>query len=189
MKLDGKRVAILATNGFEQSELLSPREALLQAGTKVEVISPEKGKIKGWNKGEWGEEVKVNVLLEKANADEYDAIVFPGSVINTDHLRQIVKAVEFFKSFFKEGSQRPVAAICHGPQTLINADVVKGRKLTSFESIKKDLQNAGAEWVDQQVVVDQGLVTSRKPDDLDAFNEKMIEEIAEGRHEDARIHA
>lgn len=183
MKLDGKKVAILATNGFEYSELVSPREALLEAGAKVEVIAPEGEKIKGWSKGNWGDEVKVNVLLENADADSYDALVLPGGVINPDSLRKNETAIDFVQSFFKAASQRPVAAICHGPQVLINADVVKGKKITSWASIRKDLENAGADWVDEEVVVDQGLVTSRSPKDLDAFNEKMIEEISEGVHE------
>lgn len=182
MKLDGKKVAILATNGFELSELVSPRKALLEAGARVEVVALEGEKIKGWSNGEWADEVKVNILLENASADSYDALVLPGGVINPDSLRKNEAAVRFVESFFNAESQRPVAAICHGPQILINADVVKGKKITSWASIRKDLENAGANWVDEEVVVDQGLVTSRSPKDLDAFNEKMIEEISEGVH-------
>lgn len=188
MKLDGKRVAILATDGFEQSELISPRKALLEAGAKVEVVSPENDSIKGWSKGEWAEPIKVNKRLEEADPSDYDALVLPGGVINPDKLRDNEKAVAFVRSFFSDGSQRPVAAICHGPQILINADVLDDRKLTSWSSIRKDLENAGATWADEQVVVDQGLVTSRSPDDLEAFNDKMIEEIAEGVHHNSHIH-
>lgn len=189
MKLNGKKVAILATDGFEQSELLSPREALLAAGAKVEVISPTHGKIRGWSKDHWGKEVEVNTWLEEAKPEDYDALVLPGGVLNPDSLRKNDVAVNFVKSFFKEGGQKPVAAICHGPQILINAEVVKHRKMTSYASIRKDLENAGANWVDEEVVVDHGLVTSRSPADLKAFNRKMIEEIVEGEHETVQISA
>ena len=179
--LDGKKVAILATDGFEQDELFSPLEALQQANAEVKIVSPSEGKeIKGWKYTDWGKTVKVDVPLDKARAEDFDALVLPGGVINPDHLRREPAAVQFVKAFLKTG--KPVAAICHGPQMLIEADVVRGRKLTSFASIKTDLKNAGAEWVDQGVVVDNGLVTSRSPDDLPAFNAKMIEEIAESVH-------
>jgi protease I len=178
--LTGKKVAILATDGFEQDELLSPLEALKNAGADVHVVSPNEGKIKGWKHTDWGKKVKVDVLLSEANAVEYDALVLPGGVMNPDHLRRDPQVLEFVKSFFQTG--KPVGAICHGPWTLIDAGVVRGRKMTSYETIQTDLKNAGAQWVDQEVVVDNGLVTSRKPDDLPAFNAKLIEEIAEGIH-------
>lgn len=174
-------MAILATNGFEQSELLSPKEALEKAGATVHVVSLEHGKIKGWNKGNWAEEVKVDITVEKAMADDYDALMIPGGVINPDKLRRSAEAVEFVRGFFRLG--KPVAAICHGPQVLIEADAVRDRRLTSFPSIKTDLKNAGAMWQDTEVVVDNGLVTSRSPEDLPAFNAKMVEEFAKGVHE------
>lgn len=178
--LHGKKVAILATEGFEQSELEKPREALQEAGAVAHVISPEKGSIRGWKENDFGDPVKVDVLLDGAKESDYDALVLPGGVMNPDKLRSIPAAVEFVQAFFKAG--KPVAAICHGPQLLIEADVVRGRKMTSYASIKTDLINAGARWVDEAVVTDQGLVTSRKPDDIPQFNAKMIEEIAEGLH-------
>lgn len=178
--LDGKKVAILATNGFEQDELFSPLEALRTANAEVKIVSPEKDQIKGWKYTDWGKKINVDVPLEEARPEDFDALVLPGGVINPDHLRREPAAVRFVKAFFQTG--KPVAAICHGPQMLIEADVVRGRKLTSFPSIKTDLKNAGANWVDEEAVVDNGLVTSRSPDDLTAFNAKMIEEIAEGIH-------
>ena len=178
--LSGKKVAILATDGFEQDELLSPLKALKEAGAEVQVVSPNEGKIKGWKHTDWGKKVKVDVTLSDANPEMYDALVLPGGVMNPDHLRRDVLALEFVKSFFKAG--KPVGAICHGPWTLIDAGVIRGRRVTSYESIQSDLKNAGAEWVDQEVVVDNGLVTSRTPDDLPAFNAKLVEEIAEGLH-------
>lgn len=178
--LKGKKIAILATDGFEQSELLQPREALDQAGATTHVISPKSGNIKGWTEGDWGESVKVDVLLADADPNDYDGLLLPGGVMNPDKLRREDDAVDFVREFVKSG--KPVAAICHGPQILIEADVVRGRTLTSFSSIKKDLTNAGATWVDKSVVVDNGLVTSRTPDDIPQFNAKMIEEFVEGRH-------
>lgn len=178
--LKGKKVAILATDGFEQDELLSPLEALREAQADVKIVSPGKDQIKGWDYTDWGKKVKVDVQLDKARPEDFDALVLPGGVINPDHLRREPAAVQFVRAFFQTG--KPVAAICHGPQMLIEADVVRGRKLTSFASIKTDLKNAGAQWVDSEVVVDNGLVTSRSPDDLPAFNQKMIEEFAEGVH-------
>lgn len=177
-QLDQRKVAILATNGFEQSELLSPKEALEKAGATVHVVSLEHGKIKGWNKGNWSDELQVDVTVEKAMADDYDALMIPGGVINPDKLRRSAEAVEFVRGFFRLG--KPVAAICHGPQVLIEADAVRDRRLTSFPSIKTDLKNAGAMWQDTEVVVDNGLVTSRSPEDLPAFNAKMVEEFAKG---------
>ncbi|HUF14054.1 MAG TPA: type 1 glutamine amidotransferase domain-containing protein [Longimicrobiales bacterium] len=178
--LEGRRVAILATNGFEQVELLDPRRALEDAGARVDVISPEEGSIRAWNKDDWGESVDVDVRLTDANAEDYDALMLPGGVMNPDKLRLEQRAVAFVRAFFDAG--KPVAAICHAPWMLGEADVVEGRRLTSYPSLRRDLENAGADWVDEEVVVDQGLVTSRKPDDLPAFNRKMVEEIAEGAH-------
>ncbi len=180
-KLDGKKVAILVADGFEQVELTEPKKALEAAGAKASIVSPAKGKVKGWKHVEWGDELAVDVPLDTADASTFDALLLPGGVMNPDHLRGNPKAVAFVKKFFDEG--KPVAAICHGPWTLIEAGVVKGRKLTSFATIQTDLKNAGAEWVDQEVVVDMGLITSRKPDDIPAFNKRMIEEFAEGRHD------
>lgn len=180
ISLNGKRVAILATDGFEQSELLEPLKALREAGADAQVIAPKTGKIRGWNMKNWGDEVPVDVLLDSANPESYEALVLPGGVMNPDQLRMNPQAVRLVKSFFD--AKKPIAAICHGPWTLVEAGVVKGRTLTSWPSLKTDIVNAGGKWVDREVVVDQGLVTSRKPDDLPAFNRKMIEEIAEGRH-------
>ena len=170
----------MATDGFEQSELLEPRRALDEAGARTEVVSPKERSIKGWNHQEWGQEVAVDVPLKQAKAEHYDGLLLPGGVMNPDQLRLEPAAVEFVRKFFEAG--KPVAAICHGPQLLIEAGVVHDRRLTSYPSLKTDLQNAGAEWVDEVVVVDQGLVTSRKPDDIPQFNAKMIEEFAEGIH-------
>jgi protease I len=178
--LQGKKVAILVTDGFEQEELESPRQALDQAGARTEIIAPKSGMVRGWKHTEWGDSFKVDRTLENANPHDYDALVLPGGVINPDKLRINNEAVEFVRDFFRHG--KPVAAICHGPQTLINAGVVEGRRLTSYQSIQTDLVNAGAHWTDEEVVVDNGLVTSRQPSDLPAFNRKMIEEFAEGPH-------
>jgi protease I len=175
--LKGKRIAILATNGFEQSELEKPRAALEEAGAETLVVSPEPDEIWGWEHDHIGDTVPVDIHLKNADADEFDALLLPGGVMNPDALRVLPKAVSFVKAFFHAG--KPVAAICHGPQTLIDAQVVAGRRMTSFPSIRMDLINAGADWVDEKVVVDHGLVTSRKPDDIPAFNKKMIEEFAE----------
>ena len=182
--LEGKKIAILATNGFEQAELLEPRKALDEQGAKTQVISPQKDKIKGWNEKDWGQEVNVDVTLDSANPADYDALLLPGGVMNPDKLRMEPKAVQFARHFIDSG--KPVAAICHGPWLLIEAGVVRGRTLTSWPSLQTDIRNAGGKWVDQEVVVDEGLVTSRKPADIPAFNRKMIEEIKEGRHAMAR---
>jgi protease I len=179
-KLSGKRVAILVTDGFEQVELTEPRKALDQAGAKSEIVSPASGKVKGWQHTKWGDELPVDVALDRANPEDYDALLLPGGVMNPDRLRMNEKAVAFVRHFVQSG--KPIAAICHGPWTLIEAGAVEGRKMTSWPSLQTDLKNAGAQWVDQEVVVDNGLVTSRKPDDLPAFNRKMIEEFAEGSH-------
>lgn len=180
-RLKGKRVAILATDGFEQSELLEPKKALENEGARPEVIAPHDGQIKGWKEKNWGDSVPVDKTLDQAKADDYDALVLPGGALNPDKLRMDDKAVAFVKAFAQ--AKKPIAAICHGPWTLIDAGAVKGRTMTSYRSLKTDLENAGAKWVDREVVVDQGLVTSRNPHDLPAFCDKMIEEIAEGRHD------
>lgn len=174
--LRGKKIAILATNGFEQSELLEPKKALEEVGAIAIVISPEKNTIRGWQHDDWGDKVNVDLLLDQANVDDYDGLLLPGGVINPDKLRLNDKAIELIKQF--HATDKPIAAICHGPWTLINAGIVKGRKLTSWPSIKLDLINAGANWVDAQVVVDGKLVTSRKPDDIPAFNAEMIKLFA-----------
>jgi len=179
-ELKNTRVAVLAENGFEQSELVEPKKALEAAGAKVDVISPQKDQIKGWKHTDWGDTVKVDRQLDTANPSEYDALMLPGGVMNPDKLRMNDKAVQFIKHFVETG--KPIAAICHGPWPLIEAGAVKGRKMTSWPSLRTDLRNAGADWVDAECIVDNGLVTSRKPDDIPAFNKKMIEEFAEGRH-------
>lgn len=178
--LNGKRVAILVANGFEQVELTDPREALDGAGAETTLISPEEDVVKGWQHTEWGDEFAVELPLDDANAEDFDALLLPGGVMNPDRLRVNATALEFVRAFFVSG--KPVAAICHAPWTLIDAGVVAGRKVTSYPSLRTDLENAGAQWVDEKVVVDNGLVTSRRPDDLPAFNAKMVEEIGEGVH-------
>jgi protease I len=179
-QLSGKKVAILVEDGFEQVEMTSPKEALEAAGAKTYIVSPKADKVKGWEHTKWGQEFPVDVVIEQANATNYDALLLPGGVMNPDKLRTNKKAVQFVRSFFDQA--KPVAAICHGPWMLVEADVAEGRMVTSYPSIQTDLKNAGANWVDQEVVVDRGLVTSRKPDDLPAFNRKVIEEIGEGQH-------
>ena len=176
-----KKIAILATDGFEESEFTSPKEAMEKEGFQVDVVILKAGKIKSWDVDNWGKEFDVDKTIDEVSAKQYNALVLPGGVINPDTLRTNEEALVFVRDFFKQS--KPVAAICHGPQTLINADVVEGRTLTSFPSIKKDLENAGALWVDKEVVVDEAFVTSRNPDDLPAFNAKLIEEIKEGKHE------
>jgi protease I len=184
-KLQGKRVAILVEDGFEQVELIDPRQALDEVGATTQIVSPVRGKkVKGFQHDRWGDDFDVDIALDRASAADFDALVLPGGVMNPDKLRINPKAVQFVKAFFAAG--KPVAAICHGPWTLIEAGVVRGRKLTSWPSLQTDLKNAGAQWSDQQVVTDNGLVTSRKPEDLPAFNQKMIEEFAEGRHDGQR---
>lgn len=179
-KLDGKKVAILVAEGFEQQELTGPKQALDEAGAKTMIVSPAQGEVQGWNHFDKADKFKVDVLLEQADAQQFDALLLPGGVANPDQLRMQPKAVQFVKSFVQEG--KPVAVICHGPWTLVEADCVRDRKITSWPSLRKDLENAGAQRVDQDVVVDKGLVSSRKPQDIPAFNAKMIEEFAEGRH-------
>jgi deglycase len=179
-ELKGTKVALLVANGFEQVELTEPKRALEQVGATALVVSPEKGKVKGWKLSQWGDEFPVDVPLSEAKAEEFDALVLPGGVMSPDRLRRNEWALQFVRAFFDSG--KPICAICHGPWTLIDADVVAGRKMTSYPSIQTDLKNAGANWVDEEVVVDNGLVTSRGPNDLPAFNRKMIEEIAEEAH-------
>jgi protease I len=180
-ELSGKKIAVLATDGFEQTELTLPRRALMAAGASVDVIAPHGGTIQGMRHHEKGEAVKVDKTLDEVGPEQYDALVLPGGVANPDALRTNAQAVNFVRAFF--AADKPVGAICHGAWTLIEADAVRGRKVTSWPSLKTDLKNAGAEWVDQEVVVDRGLVTSRKPDDITAFNAKLIEEFREGRHQ------
>jgi protease I len=179
-ELKGKKVAIIATNGFEESELLEPKKALEEAGADVQVLSLKKGKIKSWKAGDWGKEIPVDGLVTETAPADFDALMLPGGVINADKLRAEGSVVHWVTQFVKTG--KPVAAICHAPWTLIETGEIKDRILTSWPSLKTDLQNAGAEWVDQEVVSDCGWVTSRKPDDIPAFNKKMIEEFQEGQH-------
>ena len=180
--LEGCMVAILATDGFEQSELLEPKKALEKAGALVQIISLKKGSIKGWNHKDWGKSVEVDKVLDAVDAKDFDALVLPGGVMNPDSLRMDAKAVEFVRSFVD--AEKPIAAICHGPWTLIEAGGVQGHQMTSWPSLKSDLKNAGAQWVDRPVVSDKGLVTSRKPDDLPQFCEKMIKAFAIGLGQD-----
>jgi protease I len=184
--LSNKKVAILTEEGFEQVELTSPLEALKEAGATVHVISPEGGEIKAWDQTNWGITITADKKLEDVSPDDYDALVLPGGVLNPDKLRQHKDAVAFVSAFLDEG--KPVAAICHGPQTLIETGMISGRTMTSYPSLKTDLKNAGVNWVDEEVVADKGLVTSRTPADLPAFNKKMIEEILEGQHEVPEVH-
>jgi protease I len=184
-QLQGKKIAILVANeGVEQIELTSPREAVEAAGAEVELIALEAGEIQAFNHLDKGDTFTADKAVGEASADDYDGLVLPGGVANPDQLRTDTDAVQFVRAFFEAG--KPVGAICHAPWTLINADVVDGRTLTSWPSLQTDLRHAGAEWVDEEVHVDQGLVSSRKPDDLDAFNAKLIEEFAEGVHEGQR---
>lgn len=180
-ELSGKRILILATHGFEQSELEVPRDKLKAAGAEVHVVSPESGEIKGWQKKDWGPAVKVDRALDDAKAADYDAIVLPGGQMNPDTLRGNDKALALITDFY--GAGKPIAAICHAPWLLIEAGIAKGRKMTSYKTIRKDVENAGAKWEDSEVVTDQGIITSRKPDDLEAFVNKIIEEVREGKHQ------
>jgi len=177
----GKRIAILVTDGFEESEMTEPRKALDDAGAKTTLVSPKEGHVTSWTKNNWGKQFDVDMHLDKADPAAFDALLLPGGVISPDKLRMDPKAVAFVKAFVAAG--KPIAAICHGPWTLIEAGAVKDRKMTSWPSLKSDLKNAGANWVDEEVVVDKGLVTSRKPDDIPAFNRKMLEQFAETRSE------
>lgn len=179
--LEGKRVAILVADGFEQSEMTEPRKALDDAGAVTEIVSPAKGKVKGWKHTDWGDQFPVDVPLESADPGKYDALLLPGGVMNPDKLRINDRALRFVKHFWDAG--KPIAAICHGPWLLAETGIARGRRLTSYWAIKTDLKNAGADWVDEEVVVDNGIVTSRSPDDIPAFNRKMIEEFCEGHHD------
>ena len=179
-KLAGKKVAILAADGFEEVELTKPRKALDDAGAQTSVVSIKAGEIQGMNHADKGEKVAVDLTLDDAKPEQFDALMIPGGLMNPDTLRSTEAALEFVRHFFRKG--KPVAAICHGPWVLIDAGVVRGRRVTSWPAIKTDVRNAGGNWVDEEVVVDNGLVTSRKPDDIPAFNHKMIEEFCEGRH-------
>jgi protease I len=179
-KLNGKRVAALFTDGVEQVEFTDPAKALRDAGAEVTVVSLKPGEVKAWDHGKWGEQFKVDMTVEQAQPNEFDALLLPGGVMNPDKLRMNQDAVHFVKEMVRSG--KPVAAICHGPWLLVEADVVRGRTLTSYPSVKTDIINAGGNWMDQEVVVDEGIVTSRSPKDLPAFDQKMIEEFAEGKH-------
>jgi intracellular protease, PfpI family len=178
--LSGKKVAIITEHGFEESELTSPKKALEDAGAEVHIVSPQAKTVKAWDHDHWSIELKVNVLIDEAKPEDYDALMIPGGVLNPDQMRINQKCVEFARRFLEEG--KPVAAICHGPQLLIETGLLNGRRMTSYPAIRTDLQNAGVQWEDKEVVVDNGLVTSRSPKDLEAFNKKMVEEIKEGTH-------
>ncbi|MCU7551710.1 type 1 glutamine amidotransferase [Chitinophagaceae bacterium LB-8] len=178
--IEGKKVAVLTENGFEEVELTNPKKALEDAGAIVHIISPQKDKVKAWDHDHWSIELPVDVPLSDASPDDYDALLLPGGVLNPDKLRLNKDAVSFAQHFLEQG--KPLAAICHGPQLLIETGMISGREMTSYYSVQTDLKNAGAVWVDREVVVDNGLVTSRSPKDLEAFDRKLIEEISEGRH-------
>lgn len=179
--LTGRRVAVLVSDGFEEVELTEPCRALSDAGARIDIVSPAGESVKAWRHGQWGQSFDVDVPLDAADPDYYDALLLPGGVMSPDHLRSLSSAREFVRAFFDRG--KPVAAICHGPWTLIDAGVVGGRRVTSYHTLQTDLRNAGAEWADEAVVVDDGLVTSRRPGDIPAFNESMIEEFARGPHD------
>lgn len=179
-RLHGKRVAILVAEGFEQVEMVEPRKSLQDAGAETTLVSPADGEVQGWNHYDKADRFEVEVTLAEADPGNFDALLLPGGVANPDQLRTDPRAIRFIRRFVDDG--KPIGVICHGPWTLIEADAVKGRKITSWPSLKTDLMNAGAQWVDQEVVTDQGLVSSRKPDDIPAFSRKLVEEIAEGTH-------
>jgi len=178
--LEGKKVAIITESGFEEVELTSPKKALEQAGATVHIVSPQKEKVKAWDHDHWSIELPVDVNISEADPDNYDALMIPGGVINPDKMRLNKDCVEFAKAFLEE--HKPVGAICHGPQLLIETGMINGKTMTSYYSIKTDLENAGVSWEDKEVIVDNGLVTSRSPKDLEAFNRKLIEEVQEGVH-------
>jgi protease I len=176
--LKGKRAAILVTNGFEQAELTEPRTALTGAGVRVDIVSLKKDKVRSWNSNDWGEEFAIDLHIDDANFDDYALLVLPGGVMNPDFLRMDARAVDFVRRFVESG--KPVAAICHGPWTLIEAGVVRGRRMTSYNSLRTDLRNAGAEWLDEEVVVDRNLITSRRPEDLPAFCRELVSAVGHG---------
>jgi protease I len=182
-EIQGKKVAILAADGFEESELRKPKEALEAAGAQTVIVSLQPGSIRGWKDKNWSDQVLVDHTVDDAKAENFDALVIPGGTMNPDKLRMDEKAVAFVRRFFESG--KTIGSICHGPWVLVEADLVRGRRVTSYKAIKTDLINAGARWEDSEVVVDEGIVTSRQPDDLPAFCDKLIEEIAEGKHERA----
>jgi protease I len=184
--LTGKKVAILTENGFEEVELTSPKQALEEAGATVQILSPQKDKVRGWDHDHWSIELPVDVQIDEASPEDYDALMLPGGVMNPDQLRLNRKSVEFAQQFLETG--KPVAAICHGPQLLIETGLIQGRNMTSYPSLRTDLENAGVTWEDKEVVSDNGLVTSRTPKDLEAFNKKMIEEFGEGEHDPTAYH-
>jgi protease I len=179
--LEGKKVAIITENGFEEVELTSPKKALEEAGATVHIVSPQKEKVKAWDHDHWSIELPVDVNVSEADPDNYDALVIPGGVINPDKMRLNKDCIDFAQSFLLEG--KPIGAICHGPQLLIETHQLRGKEMTSYWSLKTDLENAGVQWQDKEVVVDHGLVTSRSPKDLEAFNRKLVEEIKEGIHQ------
>jgi protease I len=179
--LNGKRIAILVAQGFQQGELTEPMRALRRAGARTDIVSPERGTVSGWSNRRWGEQFRVDVPLEDADPEQYDGLLLPGGLMSPDRLRCNPRAQQFARAFLEAG--KPVAAICHGPQLLIDAGLVRGRRLTSYHSIRTDLENAGAHWVDQEVVLDNGLITSRRPADLPAFNRAMVEAVASRRSE------
>lgn len=183
--MSGRKVAILATNGFEQSELAVPKQRLEEAGAEVHIVSLEAGSIKGWDKKDWGDSFRVDKTLDQVKVEDYDALVLPGGQINPDLLRAEAKAVNFVRDFY--ATKKPLAAICHAPWLLVEARIAKDRRMTGYKSIRTDLKNAGAHVVDEEVVVDAGLITSRHPGDLEAFSAKIIEEIGEGRHEQRKV--
>jgi protease I len=181
--LSGKKVAILTENGFEETELTSPKKAMENAGIKVDIVSPQTRSVKAWAHDHWSVELPVDVNVSEARVEDYDALMIPGGVMNPDLMRINDDCVQFAREFMESG--KPVAAICHGPQLLIETGLLKGRTMTSYPSVKTDLKNAGVDWKDKEVVVDNGLVTSRSPKDLEAFNKKLLEEVSEGIHEPA----
>ena len=178
--LKDRKVAILTENGFEQVELLSPKQAMEEAGVTVEIVSPQKKEVRAWDETDWGITISVDKTLDDARPEDYDGLMLPGGVLNPDKLRRSTKAVDFIRHFLE--SAKPLAVICHGSQTMIETGLLGGRTMTSYPSIKTDLVNAGVQWEDKEVVIDNGLVSSRSPNDLDAFNKKLLEELAEGIH-------